>query len=83
MDIARTPLVALPAGSQVRLVSDRDRFLGFAYVNPHSLICARIMSRDPSQQIDESLLIQRLKVALALRERSVAGALWEARFRGV
>jgi 23S rRNA (cytosine1962-C5)-methyltransferase len=69
VDIARTPLVALPAGAQVRLVSDRDRFLGFAYVNPHSLICARIMSRDADYPINESLLVHRLNVALALRQR--------------
>jgi 23S rRNA (cytosine1962-C5)-methyltransferase len=69
VDIARTPLVALPGGAQVRLVSDRDRFLGFAYVNPHSLICARIMSRDPDLPINESLLVHRLQVALALRQR--------------
>jgi 23S rRNA (cytosine1962-C5)-methyltransferase len=69
VDIARTPLVALPGGAQVRLVSDRERFLGFAYVNPHSLICARIMSRDPQRPIDELLLVERLNVALALRQR--------------
>ena len=69
VDIARTPLTALAAGSHVRLVSDRDRFLGYAYVNPHSLICARIMSRDPAVPIDAALLVQRLNVALALRQR--------------
>jgi 23S rRNA (cytosine1962-C5)-methyltransferase len=69
VDIARTPLTALAAGSQVRLVSDRDRFLGYAYVNPHSLICARIMSRNPAVPIDAALLVQRLTVALALRQR--------------
>ncbi len=69
VDIARTPLTALAAGSQVRLMSDRDKFLGYAYVNPHSLICARIMSRDALHPIDGSLLVHRLNVALALRER--------------
>jgi 23S rRNA (cytosine1962-C5)-methyltransferase len=69
VDIARTPLTALAPGAQVRLVSDRDRFLGYAYVNPHSLICARIMSRDPDVPIDVSLLVHRLNVALALRQR--------------
>jgi 23S rRNA (cytosine1962-C5)-methyltransferase len=69
VDIARTPLTVLAAGSQVRLMSDRDKFLGFAYVNPHSLICARIMSRDALHPIDGSLLVHRLNVALALRER--------------
>jgi 23S rRNA (cytosine1962-C5)-methyltransferase len=69
VDIARTPLAALPAGAQVRLVSDRDRFLGYAYVNPHSLICARILSRDPARPIGVPLLVHRLQVALALRQR--------------
>jgi 23S rRNA (cytosine1962-C5)-methyltransferase len=50
-------------------VSDRERFLGYAYVNPHSLICARIMSRDPDVPIDEALLVHRLTVALSLRRR--------------
>jgi 23S rRNA (cytosine1962-C5)-methyltransferase len=49
--------------------SDRDQFLGFAYVNPHALICARILSRTPLQVPDRSLIVHRLKVALALRER--------------
>lgn len=69
VDIARTPLTQLQPGAQVRLVSDRERFLGYAYVNPHSLICARIMSRDPAMPIDESLLVHRLTVALSLRRR--------------
>ncbi len=69
VDIARTPLATLVSGTQVRVVSDRDKFLGFAYVNPHSLICARLMSRDPQVPIDVSLLVHRLNVALALRAR--------------
>ncbi|HEY1899351.1 MAG TPA: class I SAM-dependent rRNA methyltransferase [Steroidobacteraceae bacterium] len=69
VDIARTPLATLQPGAQVRLVCDRDRFLGYAYVNPHSLICARIMSRDPAVPIDASLIVHRLNVALALRQR--------------
>jgi 23S rRNA (cytosine1962-C5)-methyltransferase len=69
VDIARTPLTTLPTGATVRLVSDRDKFLGFAYVNPHSLICARIMSRDPDSPLGSSLIVHRLNVALSLRQR--------------
>jgi 23S rRNA (cytosine1962-C5)-methyltransferase len=69
VDIARTPLAPLAPGAQVRVVSDRERFLGYAYVNPHSLICARIMSRDPEIPISGSLIVHRLNVALALRQR--------------
>ncbi len=69
VDTAQTPLVTMHAGDTVRLVSDRDRFLGYAYVNPHSLICARIMSRDPESPIGTSLIVHRLNIALALRQR--------------
>jgi 23S rRNA (cytosine1962-C5)-methyltransferase len=69
VDTDATPLTALPMGAMVRVVSDRDQFLGFAYVNPHALICARILSRSPVHAPDRSLLVHRLKLALALRER--------------
>jgi 23S rRNA (cytosine1962-C5)-methyltransferase len=69
VDIARTPLTSLAAGAPVRLVSSHDKFLGYAYVNPRSLICARIMSRDPDSPIGYSLIVHRLNVALALRQR--------------
>src|SRR5271156_6851491 len=64
-----TPLTDFVPGSLARVQSDRDQFLGFAYVNPHALICARILSRTPNQAPDRSLIVHRLKVALALRER--------------
>ena len=69
VDTDATPLTALAIGSMVRVISDRDQFLGFAYVNPHALICARILSRSPVHAPDRSLLVHRLKLALALRER--------------
>jgi 23S rRNA (cytosine1962-C5)-methyltransferase len=69
IDNAVTPLAKVPPGSAVRIHSDRDQFLGHAYVNPHALICARIVGRDIEQPLDRSLLVHRLNVALGLRER--------------
>lgn len=69
VDTARTPLPAFRAGQTVRVVSARDRFLGYASVNPQALICARILGRDPAQPPSLALLVQRLQLALALRER--------------
>jgi 23S rRNA (cytosine1962-C5)-methyltransferase len=69
VDNEATPLLSLPVGSMVRVLSERDQFLGYAYVNPHALICARILSRSPVHPPDRSLLVHRLRVALALRER--------------
>ncbi len=69
VDTAATPLTAFAAGSVAAVRSDRDRFLGYAYVNPHSLIAARILSRQAGFAPGPSLIVHRLRVALALRER--------------
>jgi 23S rRNA (cytosine1962-C5)-methyltransferase len=69
IDTDRTPLTAFTPGAIVELRSHRDAFLGYAYVNPHALICARILSRDIAQPVDAALIERRLRVALALRER--------------
>jgi len=70
VDNERTPLARFASGALCRVVGDRDRFLGYAYVNPHALICARILGRDPGHPPGKSLFVHRLQVALALRERS-------------
>ena len=72
VDNEATPLSAFAVGAQARVLSDRGQFLGYAYVNPHALICARILARSPVHPPDRSLLVHRLKVALALRERHYA-----------
>src|SRR5471032_253269 len=69
IDNAATPLVSFKAGTAVQIQSDREQFLGLAYVNPHALICARIIGRNPAQRLDRALLIARLRTALALRQR--------------
>ncbi len=72
VDTAATPLAGFAPGALARVHDHRDQFLGYAYVNPHALICARILSRSPVHPVDQSLLAHRLKVALALRERHYA-----------
>jgi 23S rRNA (cytosine1962-C5)-methyltransferase len=69
IDVAATPLVAFEPGQCARLESSKGRFLGYAYVNPRTLIAARLVSRDAAYPPGRALLVHRLKVALALRER--------------
>jgi 23S rRNA (cytosine1962-C5)-methyltransferase len=69
VDNDATPLARIEPGAAVRIHSDRDQFLGHAYANPHALICARIVGRDAEHGLDRSLIVHRLNVALALRER--------------
>lgn len=69
VDTAATALTDFSPGQVVRVVSDRGRFLGYAGVNPHTLIAARILSRDPGSPPGKGLLKHRLNVALELRQR--------------
>jgi len=69
IDSDATPLAAFAPGDLAQITSQRGQFLGHAYVNPHALICARILSRDPALAIDRKLIGTRLRAALTLRER--------------
>lgn len=69
VDIAATPLKAFAAGAMAVVENARGDALGLAYVNPASLISARILTRNPGIVIDSAFLIERLRRALALRER--------------
>jgi 23S rRNA (cytosine1962-C5)-methyltransferase len=68
VDNRATPLKSFAPGEQVIVETDRGKPLGVAYVNPNTLICGRIVSRDLKYTLDRSLIIHRLKVALSLRE---------------
>ena len=63
---------ALPAGSTVRLMAPTGKIVGVAHFNPHSLIAARLLSRNKDAVIDRAFLERRLARALALRERLYA-----------
>ena len=73
IDVTATPLTDFAPGALCRVLSDRDQFLGYAYVNPATLVAARIVSREASRPVDAKLLTARLESALALRSRVAAG----------
>lgn len=67
IDTERSPLKQFEPGQQTQVLAAGGKPLGIAYVNPHTLIAARLVSRDHA--LDKSLLVHRLNIALALRER--------------
>jgi len=69
VDTRATPLNSFQPGDVVTILSYSGRPLGSAYINPHSLICARIFSRQPHSALDKSILTARITQALALREQ--------------
>jgi 23S rRNA (cytosine1962-C5)-methyltransferase len=56
VDVATTPLKTLEAGCVVTVEDHRGQFIGMATINPASLICARIYSRIPDQQLNLDFL---------------------------
>lgn len=69
VDTKATPLEAFEPGEACVIEAASGKALGTGYVNPHTLISARLVSRDPAMVLDQSLLVHRLNVALSLRER--------------
>ncbi|MDP9083775.1 MAG: class I SAM-dependent rRNA methyltransferase [Pseudomonadota bacterium] len=67
VDTEQTPLAKFKAGEIVRVLAHNDRALGLAYVNPQSLISARLLQTWKTP--DVAWFAARIKVALALRER--------------
>ncbi|MDE2149095.1 MAG: class I SAM-dependent rRNA methyltransferase [Gammaproteobacteria bacterium] len=68
VDTDRTPLTGFAAGALCRVEDVRGAVLGVAYVNPHTLLCARLLSGRGEAQIDRDWIARRLRAALALRE---------------
>lgn len=67
VDIKRSPLTAFAPGEAAAVVDSGGRPIGTAYVNPASLISARLVSRQSNCPLDADLLRARLIKALALR----------------
>ena len=60
---------ALPPGAPVCVISGEGRPLALALFNPHSLIAARVITRNKDATIDAAFVERRLARALRLRER--------------
>jgi 23S rRNA (cytosine1962-C5)-methyltransferase len=73
IDTVATPLAGVAPGAAVRVLDHRHQFLAHALVNPHALICARVVSTDEQLTFGPELLQKRLARAIALRERYVGG----------
>ncbi|HEU4561271.1 MAG TPA: class I SAM-dependent rRNA methyltransferase [Longimicrobium sp.] len=68
VDVERTPVTAFQPGDAVQVQDWRGAPLGSGYVNPRSLIAARLVSRDAHATLDRAFLKRRLQRALSLRE---------------
>ena len=68
IDLVATPIKAMQAGQQVIVESSNGKAIGMGYVNPNTLICVRLLSRNPKLEMNMKFLKRRLQDAQALRE---------------
>ncbi len=69
VDVKKSPLEQFTAGDLVHIKSDDGKILGTAYINPQTLICARLLSRKANLKCGVNFFKERLSTALTLREK--------------
>ncbi len=69
IDTKATPLNAFEPGDQVIIENNSGKALCIASLNPQTLICGRVVSRDVRKPLDVSMLVHRIKIALGLRQQ--------------
>lgn len=69
IDSGRSPLANFNAGDLVTVLSNSGDCLGCAYMEPQSLICARLYSHRQEVILDVAFFHKKIESALALRQR--------------
>lgn len=62
-----SPLKNFFPGQEVLVEAHDQSRIGVAYINPHSLIAARLFSRDINARLNQAFFIEKMQTALSLR----------------
>lgn len=69
IDTNATPLKGFSSGDEVLLEASDKSLLGIGYINPHSLIAVRLVSRNPEIRLNQTFFDNSLQTALASRQQ--------------
>ena len=72
VDVKQSPLKTFQSGELVDVRRYDGKKLGTAYINPSSLICARIVDEGVVEQLDSDWFFKRFSTALSFREKAYA-----------
>ena len=72
IDTNRSPFDGFAPGDLVNINASDGKPMGTAYINPNTLICARLLSRKANLKVGVKFFKERLAIALALREKLFA-----------
>lgn len=70
VDVKLTPFSNFEPGTQAIVESSSGKPLGVATINPNTLICGRLVSRDIQYSLTKSFIVHKINIALALREQA-------------
>lgn len=68
VDMTATPLKAFEPGQVAVIEAANGKPLGIGYVNPNTLICARLLSRNSKVTFNQAFIKKRIQAAQALRD---------------
>ncbi|MDX1527937.1 MAG: class I SAM-dependent rRNA methyltransferase [Gammaproteobacteria bacterium] len=69
VDVDKSPITEFSPGDWVTVRDHGGKALATAYVNPATLISARIVNREPDLPLSRDQMVERIRRALSLRER--------------
>lgn len=69
VDTKRSPLENFSAGDLVHINTYDGKLIGTAYINPHTLICARLLSKKANLKCGSNFFKERITTALQLRDQ--------------
>ncbi len=69
IDSKKYPLTGYISGQVINVETSEGRWIGNGYINPHSLIAIRLVSRDREKPFTDELIDKRFAVAAAFRDR--------------
>lgn len=72
IDVKHSNLKEVAPGTLCSLIDDQGKPMGVGYINPHSLISVRLLSRNAKTAISPKFFEARLQNALGLREMAYA-----------
>jgi 23S rRNA (cytosine1962-C5)-methyltransferase len=70
IDTKYSPLSSCTPGQLIEIEDSRGRWLGRGYINPHTLLSIRLLTRQPQEKIDAEFFRQRVSLALQFRQQN-------------
>lgn len=69
IDSRHNPLSQYTLGQLIELEDSRGKFLARGYINPHTLLCIRVLTRNVHEDINESFFLAKIQKAFELRQK--------------